>query len=69
MVVDGSLPQDATLAERSRALRKAYPFGPRRCWPYKAWLKERRRYLVQHIRSIEAVYKLLPIERYIKGLD
>lgn len=27
-------------AERRRALRRAYPFGERRHWPYRAWLAE-----------------------------
>jgi hypothetical protein len=26
-----------------RALRDAYPFGPRRYWPYKVWLDEVQR--------------------------
>lgn len=26
--------------ERRKALREAYPFGPRAHWPYKAWLAE-----------------------------
>jgi len=28
-----------------RALRDAYPFGPRRHWPYKVWLDEIARQL------------------------
>lgn len=29
--------------EIRRALRDAYPFGPRRYWPYKVWLDEVQR--------------------------
>jgi hypothetical protein len=30
--------QDESIVRR--ALRDAYPFGPRNCWPYKVWLDE-----------------------------
>ena len=43
--VHKSLPADATLAERKKAVDAAYPFGCRAMWPYKAWLKVRRQYL------------------------
>lgn len=46
--VHAALPKDATLAERKRAVDAAYPFGSREQWPYKAWLKARKAYLVQH---------------------
>jgi hypothetical protein len=39
------LPENATLAERTKAVADAYPFGPRQYWPYKAWCKARREYL------------------------
>jgi hypothetical protein len=36
-----------TRGEEERVIRKAliaaYPFGPRSCWPYRAWLGEIRR--------------------------
>lgn len=32
--------ETATPAERRRALRLAYPFGPRVGWPYKVWLDQ-----------------------------
>ena len=35
-----ALPVDATLAEKRRALRDAYPFGLRQHHPYKIWFDE-----------------------------
>lgn len=46
--VHASLPADATLAQRKRALHDAYPFGERRYFPYKAWCKARRQYLAKY---------------------
>lgn len=43
--VDRSLPADATLAERTRAVDEAYPFGERAHHPYKMWLNARALYL------------------------
>lgn len=34
-------PQDGP--EQRKALREAYPFGPRKYWPYKVWLDEVKR--------------------------
>lgn len=45
--VHATLPPDATEAERRAALFKAYPFGERRFWPYKMWLKAQREYLAR----------------------
>ncbi len=28
-----------------KAIREAYPFGPRQYWPYKAWLQARKEFL------------------------
>lgn len=33
------------LADKRAALRAAYPFGPRRYWPYRVWCDEVRRQL------------------------
>lgn len=46
--VDARLAASATLRERVAALRAAYPFGERKHYPYKAWLKVRRAYLFRH---------------------
>lgn len=40
-----ALPEGSTLAERKRAIDAAYPFGRRANFPYKVWLRERKRYL------------------------
>jgi len=42
------LPSDATLKQREQALKDGYPFGQRKYWPYKAWLKARRQYLAKY---------------------
>lgn len=42
-----SLPEDASLTARKKALRDGYPFGKRAYWPYKAWCKARREYLAR----------------------
>lgn len=42
-VVDSTmegLPKGATAEDARRALRRAYPFGPRQYHPYKVWLEE-----------------------------
>lgn len=43
-----TVPADATLTERKRIIDDAYPFGERSMWPYKAWLKARKAYLVKY---------------------
>ncbi len=43
--IHAALPADAPFSMRVSALRRGYPFGERRYWPYQAWLQERRRYL------------------------
>jgi hypothetical protein len=43
--VHAALPAGATLAERTRAVDAAYPFGERSHSPYKTWLRARRNYL------------------------
>lgn len=46
--VHQSLPEDATLNERMKAVDAAYPFTERRYHPYKVWLKARREYLCRY---------------------
>lgn len=44
--VHATLPENATLDERKKAIREAFPPGWRGAsWPYKAWLKARKEYL------------------------
>jgi len=45
--VDARLDGQTPLAERIKAIDAAYPFGERKYFPYKAWLKERKRYLMR----------------------
>ena len=42
-----ALPAGATLADKRRALRDAYPFGPRQYTPYRMWCQEVRKALLQ----------------------
>lgn len=46
--IHAALPSDATYSMRVSALKRGYPFGERRYWPYQAWLQERARYLRQY---------------------
>lgn len=46
--VHDTLPPSCSLKERMKAIDAAYPFWERRYFPYKAWLKERRRYLARY---------------------
>jgi hypothetical protein len=45
--VHNSLPENATLEERKKALRDAYPFQERKYFPYKAWCKAQKAYLAK----------------------
>ena len=43
--VHAALPADIAFVDRKKAVRDAYPFGPREYWPYKAWCKAQSAYL------------------------
>jgi len=43
-----NLPDDLSLKDRMRIVDDAYPFGVRKYYPYKAWLKARKSYLSIH---------------------
>lgn len=43
-----ALPADISFEDRKKAIFNAYPFGSREYHPYKMWLKEQKRYLVQY---------------------
>lgn len=44
-----TLPPDATIADRKKAIREAFPDWWRGAsWPYKAWLNARKEYLEQY---------------------
>lgn len=67
--VHASLPSDADLPTRTKAVDEAYPFGEREMWPYKAWLKARRSYLMLYgyspkgMVAAEPLPLLSPLER------
>lgn len=43
-----TLPENMPLIDRKREIRKAYPWGERKGWPYKAWLQAQREYLKRY---------------------
>lgn len=57
------MPADIALADRIAAVDAAYPFGERANFPYKAWLEERRRYLVRYGYLPKQAEHLSPLER------
>ena len=59
--VHDRLPEGVTLAERVAAIDAAYPFGERSFWPYKAWLKARRGYLLNFGWRPKGKAPLLPL--------
>jgi hypothetical protein len=54
--------------ERKKAVSAAYPFGERRYWPYKMWLKAQREYMGRFVKSVDQVpvKHLSPLERMMK---
>lgn len=45
MIAHKGIPEGATLKERKAIIDEAYPFGQRKMFPYKMWLKARKKYL------------------------
>ncbi|PKR56327.1 hypothetical protein [Thalassospira lohafexi] len=45
--VHEDLPDGCSFEDRKKALKDAYPFGPRSMYPYKAWCKAQREYLAK----------------------
>ena len=39
---------DVSFKDRKKRIDDAYPFGERKHFPYKAWLKERKAYLFKY---------------------
>ena len=64
--VHASLPDSVSLAERTKAVDAAYPFGSRECFPYKAWLKERRAYLCKYGYQARNAPPESPLERMMR---
>lgn len=52
--VHATLPGGISFKDRKDAIRDAYPFGPRKYWPYRAWCKAQREYLRKYDPSIPA---------------
>ena len=42
------MPADIDFRERKRWISAAYPWGERRMFPYKMWLKAQKEYLARH---------------------
>ncbi len=40
-----TLPAETPIKDRRRAVRRAYPWGARQYWAYRAWLKAQKEYL------------------------
>lgn len=58
------LPNDMPLDERMKIVDAAYPFGERKMWPYKMWLKARRAYLARFGYRVELpLFAQSPLER------
>lgn len=66
--VDAALPADISVEDRRKAISAAYPFGERRYFPYKMWLKAQREYMGQFVKSDAQVpvKHLSPLERMMK---
>jgi hypothetical protein len=43
-----TVPENATLKERMKIIDAAYPWGQRRMYPYKMWLKARKKYMAKY---------------------
>ncbi|MFL5900918.1 MAG: hypothetical protein ACJ75S_06930 [Solirubrobacterales bacterium] len=64
--VHASLPDDATLEQRKKAIDDAYPFGERKYSPYKTWLKARRSYLARYGHKSRSAPPESPMERMMR---
>ena len=65
-----AIPDGTPAKERRRILNKAYPFGLRKYWPYKAWLKAMKEHMAAYERpksqaELLARYKS-PLERLME---
>jgi hypothetical protein len=64
-----ALPVNATLAERTRAVDAAYPFGERSHSPYRTWLRARRYYLMRYGHCPKGRKSESPFSRLILNHD
>jgi len=59
-----AMPAGVSLAERTKRIDAAYPFGQRQHFPYKAWLGVRKSYLARHGKRPKDD---TPLEAFISG--
>jgi Ser/Thr protein kinase RdoA (MazF antagonist) len=64
--IDAASPAGATVEQRLAAIDAGYPFGARRCFAYKAWLKARREWRGRNGAPIPRRLET-PLERAIRG--
>lgn len=62
--VHATLPANISFADRRKAIRAAYPFGPREHWPYKAWCKAQRAYLAKYDPKAPGPLPLRPTKQH-----
>lgn len=67
-LLDRTLDPDLPFEDRRKAVSKAYPWGERRMWPYKMWLKAQKEYLSRFQKSDSSIptRHLSPLERMMK---
>ena len=66
--LDATLPADMSFEDRKKAVQEAYPWGQRKMWPYKQWLKAQREYLGRFMKSDAVIPEkhLSPLERMMR---
>ncbi len=66
--VDAGLPADISFEDRKKAVSAAYPWGERKMWPYKAWLRAQKEYLGRFVKSDASVHAshLSPLEKMMR---
>ncbi len=60
--VHATLPADISFADRKKAIDGHYPFGERKYFPYKCWLRARRIYLNKYDPDIAKKQKMKLLE-------
>lgn len=60
--VHATLPADIQFADRKKAIDEHYPFGERKFFPYKCWLRARRIYLNKYDPEIAKKQKMKLLE-------
>lgn len=67
--VISDLPADATFEQKKKAISAAYPWGERRRWPYKMWLKAQKEALFGTTKTVHGIPEnyLSPLERLMRN--